>query len=88
MILNYFNKSCFISPFLASLTDPPHTGFFLRLQSSLKVKQKVKVQVAQSCPTLRPYGLKPARRLCPWDSPGKNSGVDYSVLLQGIFLTH
>ena len=22
-----------------------------------------------------PYGLQPARLLCPWDSPGKNTGV-------------
>ena len=27
-----------------------------------------------------------ARLLCPWDSPGKNTGVDYHSLLQGIFL--
>ena len=26
----------------------------------------------QSCPTLQPCGLYPARLLCPWDSPGKN----------------
>ena len=25
--------------------------------------------------------------LCPWDSPGKNTGVGYHFLLQGIFLT-
>ena len=25
--------------------------------------------------SLRPYGLQPARLLCPWDSPGKNLGV-------------
>ena len=25
--------------------------------------------------------------LCPWDSPGKNTGVGYHSLLQGIFLT-
>ena len=25
--------------------------------------------------TLRPQGLQPARLLCPWDSPGKNTGV-------------
>ena len=25
--------------------------------------------------------------LCPWDSPGKNTGVGYHALLQGIFLT-
>ena len=27
------------------------------------------------CQTLQPYGLKPTRLLCPWDSPGKNAGV-------------
>ena len=31
------------------------------------------VRVTQSCPTL--YGLQPARLLCPWDSPGKNTRV-------------
>ena len=30
---------------------------------------------------------KPARLLCPWDSPGKNTGAGYHFLLQGIFLT-
>ena len=37
--------------------------------------------------SLRPHGLYPARLLCPWDSPGKNTGVGCHVLLQGIFLT-
>ena len=37
--------------------------------------------------SLWPYGLWPARLLCPWDSPGKNTGVDFCALLQGIFLT-
>ena len=31
------------------------------------------------------YGLWPARLLCPWDSPGKNTGVGCCALLQGIF---
>ena len=31
--------------------------------------------------------LKPARLLCPWDSPGKNTGVVCHFLLQGIFPT-
>ena len=30
--------------------------------------------------SLQPYGLQPTRLLCPWDSPGKNSGVGYHVL--------
>jgi len=29
----------------------------------------------------------PASFLCPWDSPGKNTGVGCHALLQGIFLT-
>ena len=31
--------------------------------------------------------LYPARVLCPWDSPGKNTGVCCHFLLQGIFPT-
>ena len=34
----------------------------------------------------RPHGLKPARLLSPWDSPGKNTGMGCHAL-QGIFLT-
>ena len=37
--------------------------------------------------SLQPYGLWPTRLFCPWDSPGKNTGVGCHVLLQGIFLT-
>ena len=37
--------------------------------------------------SLQPYGLYPARLLCPWDFPGKNPGVGHHFLLQGIFLT-
>ena len=37
--------------------------------------------------SLGPHGLYPTRLLCPWDSPGKNTGVDCHFLLQGIFPT-
>ena len=44
--------------------------------------------VAEPCPTLRlPHGLQPSRLLCPWDSPGKCTGVGCHALLQRIFLT-
>ena len=33
------------------------------------------------------YGLQSPRLLCPWDSPGKNSGVGCHFLLHRIFLT-
>ena len=38
---------------------------------------------AQSCLTLWPHGLRPVRLLCPWDSPGKNSGGGCHFLLRG-----
>ena len=37
--------------------------------------------------SLRPHGLWPARLHCPWDFPGKNTGLGCHFLLQGIFLT-
>ena len=36
--------------------------------------------------SLRPHVLQPARLLCPWNSPGKNTGVGCHAVLQGIFL--
>ena len=30
---------------------------------------------------------EPTKLLCPWDSPGKNTGVGSHCFLQGIFLT-
>ena len=45
------------------------------------------MKVAQSCPTLQPHGLEPARLLRLWNSPGKNTGVGRHFLLQGIFPT-
>ena len=37
--------------------------------------------------SLQPYGLQPARFLCSWDFPGKNTEEGCPLLLQGIFLT-
>ena len=36
--------------------------------------------------SLGPHGLQPTRLLCPWNSPGKNTGVGSHFLLPGIFL--
>ena len=35
--------------------------------------------------SLRPHGLWPARLLCPWDFPGKNTGVGCCFLLQNAY---
>ena len=37
--------------------------------------------------SLWPHGLKSARLLCPWNFPGRNTGVDCHFLLQGSFPT-
>ena len=44
--------------------------------------------VAKLCPTLgTPWTMQPTRLLCPWDFPGKNTGVGCHSHLQGIFPT-
>ena len=47
------------------------------------LEKKVKVKVAQSCPTL--WDPMDCRHLCLWNSPSKNIGVGSLFLLQGIF---
>ena len=45
-------------------------------------------KLLQLCPTLcNSMFCWSARLLCPWDSPGKNTGVGCHALLQGIFPT-
>ena len=53
------------------------------------VGRKAKLLAAQLCLTLcDPIDCSPpARPLCPWNFPGKNTGVGGHSLLQGIFLT-
>ena len=44
--------------------------------------------IAESYPALLwPHRLQLSSLLCPWDFPGKNTGVSCHFLLQGIFLT-
>ena len=46
------------------------------------------VQVASAVPnSLWACGLQPTWLLCPWESPGKTTGVGCHALQQGIFLT-
>ena len=62
--------------------------FFLYLFLVAIVRKRLLCVHAQLCLTLwGSHGLQPARLLCPWDSPGKNTGVGCRFLLQGIFPT-
>ena len=46
-------------------------------------KRRGRSKSLQSCSTLRPCGLWPARLLCSWDSPGESTRVGCSALLGG-----
>ena len=59
-----------------------------RLEYTLqKICIKWKVKLLSRVQLLRPHGLQPTRLLCPWDFPGKDTGVGCHFLLQGIFPT-
>ena len=61
---------CFLSAsplFLHSFTSPIRNCLHLLFGSCCLV--------AKSHPTLCNHGLLPARLLCPWDFPGKNTGL-------------
>ena len=76
------------TPFLTE-TWNPGKNFFLKSQEERDSMQTVCVCVSCSVmsDSLWPHGLQPGRLLCPWNSPGKNTGVRCHSLLQGIFLT-
>ena len=52
------------------------------LKSRNKTTTAAAAESLQSCPTLRPQRQQPTRLPRPWDSPGKNTGVDCHFLLQ------
>ena len=65
----------------------PFTKINSKETTDLNVKLKTTKSCAQLCQTLGPHRLWPARLFCPWNFPGKNTGVDCHFLLQGIFQT-
>ena len=84
-------SACFSSPLLPAVPQPAPSEHSQRVclisVRSHITKESASVRLAVVSDSLRPRGLQPARLLCPWDSPGKNTGVDCHFLIQGIFLT-
>ena len=75
------------TPWTAAHQAPPSMGFSrqeywsgLPLPSPC-MKVKSESEVAQSCLTLSTHGLQPTRILCPWEFPGKSTGVGCHCLL-------
>ena len=79
------------SPLLTNLVVSPRWPFFFGTDYCLLLCCHCCCfcLVAKSCLTLlQTHGLEPTKLLCPWDFLGKNIGVGWYFLLQGIFLTH
>ena len=47
----------------------------------------IHIHVSMHAFSVMSYCLQPSRILCPWDSPGKNTGGGYHTFPQGIFPT-
>ena len=96
---NFWRTATLISTETAPSYKPTNSaqGFqFLELDTQLKrkwamylVNEKYACVLSHSVvsDSLWPHGLEPARLLCPWDFPGKSTGLRWHFLLQGIFLT-
>ena len=78
-------------------TPPAHPNPCLGVYSQLaNIQMENQEQLSYLCKdlacsvlsnSLRPRGLEPIGRICPWDFPGKNAGVGCQFLLQEIYLT-
>ena len=65
----------------------PHVNLFDNAPFNLPFCVCVCVSHSVMSNSLWSHGLQPARLLCPWDSPGKHTGVGCHFLLQSIFPT-
>ena len=59
----------------------------IKIRHFKQIHKSESVSYSVMSDSLQAHGLQPARLLCPWNSPGKNTGVGYHALLQGIFPT-
>ena len=78
-----------VTPETAAHQAPPSLGFSrqehwsgLPLPSPMHESEKWKWSSSVMSDSLQPHGLQPTRLLCPWDFPGKSSGVGCHCLLR------
>ena len=79
---------------MAAHQAPPSLGFSrqehwsgLPFPSPMHESEKWKWSCSAVSNSSWPHELQPTRLLCPWDFPGKNTGMGSQFLFQGIFLT-
>ena len=92
LLLSHFNhvRLC-ATPEMAAHQAPPSLGFSrpehwsgLPFPSLMHESEKWKWSRSVMSNSSRPHGLQPTRLLCPWDFPGKSTGVGYHCLLHYI----
>ena len=83
--------------FRKSLPQHPHSHYFQMTSILCKVLRSDSMLGSVLCCCLvtksyltlsQPHGLSPTRLLCPWNFPGKNTGVSCHFSLRGIFPAH
>ena len=65
------------------LTEPVWYGISLRRPCAQAVMPSWMLGYSVVSDSFQPYRLQPTRLLCPWNFPGKNTGVGCHFLLQG-----
>ena len=81
------------TPLTAAHEAPPSLGFSkqehwsgLPFPPAMHEREKWKWSRSVVSDSSRPHGLQPTRLFCPWDFPGKSTGVGCHCLLQEIYL--
>ena len=81
----------FVTLWTVASQAPPSMGFSrqehwsgLPFPSPMHESEKWKWSCSVVSDSVRPHGLQPTRLLCPWDFPGKSTGVGCHCLLRHI----
>ena len=94
LLLSHFSRvRLCVTPWTAAHQTPPSLGFSrqehwsgLPFPSPMHESEKWKWSLSVMSDSLRPHGLQATRLLCPWDFPGKSTGVGCHCLLRIVFL--
>ena len=89
LLLSHFSRfQLCATPWTAAHQAPLSLGFSrqehwsgLPFPSPMHESEKLKRSRSVMSDSQRPHGLQPTRLLCPWDFPGKSTGVGCHCLL-------
>ena len=94
LVLSHFSRVWLCATLeTAAHQAPPSLGFSrqehwsgLPFPSPMHTSEKWKWGRSVVSDASRPHGLQPTRLLCPWDSPGKSTGVGCHCLLWNAYI--